>query len=331
MKEILLSASAPSGNLTIGNYIGAVKNWERMQNEHQCYFIVVDLHAITTKQDPAVLRENSLSFFAQYLALGLDPDKQCIFFQSQVSEHAELAWTLNCFTSMGALNRMTQFKDKSQKHAKNINAGLFTYPVLMAADILLYDTKVVPVGEDQKQHLELTRDLAEWFNNNYGETFVVPEPYIGMVGARVMSLQDPSKKMSKSDENPKNYISIIDEPKKIMKKLKSAVTDTGDKVEFDEMNKPGVSNLLTIYSVMADKKMDEAVAHFDGKMYGHLKVETGELVCSVLEPVQKRYQELMSDKGELMRIARKNAERASAHARKTLDKVYDKVGFVPAK
>lgn len=329
MKQVLLSASAPSGNLTIGNYIGAIKNWDRMQAEHDCYFFVVDLHAITTKQDPAVLREMSLSFFAQYLALGLDPQKNCIFFQSHVSEHAELAWVLNCYTSMGALNRMTQFKDKSAKHAKNINAGLFTYPVLMAADILLYQTKVVPVGEDQKQHLELTRDLAESFNNQYGKTFVVPEPYIGMVGARIMSLQEPTNKMSKSDENPKAFVAITDEPKAIMKKVKAAVTDTGDTISYDPETKPGVSNLITIYSVLANKPIADVVEQFQGKMYGHLKVETGELICSVLEPVQKRYHELMSDKAELLRIAHSNAERARKVARRTLDDVYEKIGFVP--
>jgi tryptophanyl-tRNA synthetase len=326
-KKNLLTGSAPSGNLTIGNYIGAVRNWLLHQEEYNCYYMVANLHGITTKQDPKELKERTLSFYAQYLACGLDPEKNTVFVQSQVSEHAELAWVLNCFTSYGDLTRMTQFKDKSIKHPKNINAGLFSYPVLMAADILLYDAHLVPVGEDQKQHLELTRDVALRFNHEMGETFAFPEPFIPKVGARVMALQDPSRKMDKSDPNSANTVYLTDDPKVIEKKFKSATTDSGSEIKYAE-DKPGVSNLLEIYSAFSGKPIAEVEAHFTGKMYGHLKVELGQLVAEKLKPIQDRLTHLLKDKGELESIMKKNAEKARAHANLTLARVYDRVGFL---
>lgn len=327
MKKTLLSMSVPTGVLTIGNYIGAIKNWAEMQEEYNCYYAVADLHAITTRQDPQELSARTYSFLAQYLACGLDPERNVVFMQSHVPAHTQLTWVLTCLSSMGTLNRMTQFKDKSKTHTDNINAGLFTYPVLMAADILLYQTHVVPVGEDQKQHLELTRDLAESFNNKFGKTFVIPEPIIPKVGARIMSLTEPEKKMSKSDANPNNYIAILDDPKLITKKLKGAVTDSGTEVKYDE-SRAGLANLMTIYSVLSGKNMPEVEAEFAGKMYGHLKIATAELVVATVEPVQKRYREYMSDKGELARILKRNAERACNVANHTLADVYKKVGFI---
>lgn len=330
-KKNLLSGSTTSNNLTIGNYIGAIKTWGELQKEYNCFYMVADLHAITTKQDPTQLRERSLSFYAQYLACGLDPEKNIIFMQSHVSEHAELAWILSCFTSYGDLTRMTQFKDKSLKHPKNINAGLFTYPVLMAADILLYDAHLVPVGEDQKQHLELTREVATHFNNSHGPTFVIPEPFIGKVGARVMALQDPTRKMDKSDPNPSNTIYLLDDPKLITKKMKSATTDSGSEIRFDKENpeKAGITNLITIYSVLAELTPQQVEEKFVGKMYGHLKVELAELVCEQLKPVQGRYAELMKNQDHLRAVMKKNAERAHAQTARTLARVYEKVGFYP--
>lgn len=326
-KKNILSGSAPSGNLTLGNYIGAIRSWDALQAEYNCYYMVVDLHSITTKQDPKALRERSLSFYAQYLACGLDPEKNVIFLQSHVAEHAELAWILNCFTPFGDLSRMTQFKDKSAKHPKNINAGLFTYPVLMAADIMLYDAHLVPVGEDQKQHLELTRDLVLRFNNEYGETFVLPDPFIPKVGARVMALQEPTRKMDKSDPNPSNTIFLLDEPKAMEKKFKSATTDSGSEIRAAE-DKPGVSNLLQIYSVLSGLSVPEVENQFVGKMYGHLKVELGELAVEKLRPIRERYQQLMADQSYLGSVIRRNAERAREHAGRTLARVYEKVGFI---
>ncbi|MGE3260778.1 MAG: tryptophan--tRNA ligase [Bacteriovoracia bacterium] len=328
-KKNTLSGAAPSGNLTLGNYIGAITNWGALQEEFNCYYMVVDLHSITTKQDPKILRERSLSFYAQYLACGLDPEKNVIFLQSHVSEHAELAWALNCFTPFGDLSRMTQFKDKSLKHAKNINAGLFTYPVLMAADILLYDAHVVPVGEDQKQHLELTRDVAMRFNNEFGETFAVPDPMIPKVGARIMALLEPTRKMDKSDPNPNNTVFLLDEPKVLEKKFKSATTDSGSEIKFDEENKPGVSNLMQIHSVLSGKSIPELEQHFTGKMYGHLKVETAAVAIEKFTPVQERYKQLMGDKAYLAEVMKKNALRAKEHAAKTLARAYEKIGFIP--
>jgi tryptophanyl-tRNA synthetase len=327
MKKKLLSASVPTGVLTLGNYIGAIKNWAEMQEEYDCFYAVANLHAITTRQDPKELADRTYSFLAQYLACGLDHQKNVVFLQSQVPAHAELTWVLTCLASMGALQRMTQFKDKSKTNADNINAGLFSYPVLMAADILLYQASVVPVGEDQKQHLELTRDLAESFNNKFGKAFIVPEPIIPKVGARIMSLQEPDKKMSKSDANSNNFIGVLDDPKLIVKKIKSAVTDSGSEVKFRE-DSPGLANLLTIYSVLTKKTIPEIEAEFAGKMYGHLKIAVADAVVALLEPVQKRYKEFLSDKGELANILAKNASRARAVADKTLADVYDKVGFV---
>ena len=330
-KKTLLSGSTATGNLTLGNYIGAINNWTKLQEENDCFYMVADLHALTVKQDPKTLRERSLSFYAQYLALGLDPEKNSVFMQSHISEHAELTWILNCMTPMGNLNRMTQFKEKSLKNAKNINAGLFTYPVLMAADILLYQPDLVPVGEDQKQHLELARDIVTYFENRYGETFTMPNPYIGKVGAKVMSLQDPTSKMSKSDENEKSYVSIIDSPKKIQKKIKGAVTDTGTVVSFDKEQKPGISNLMTIYSVLSGQSMEEITNSFEGKMYGHLKVDLADLVCDTLKPVQDKYADLMNNQDYLADVMAKSTLKAKERANKTLIDVYEKIGLYPAK
>ncbi len=329
MKKVILSGSTTTGTLTLGNYIGAVSNWARMQEEYDCYYMVADLHALTTRQDPQHFRETCLSFFALYLACGLDPVKNVIFMQSQVPAHGELTWILNCLTPMGALNRMTQFKDKSEK-TREINSGLYTYPVLMAADILLYQTDLVPVGEDQKQHLELTRDIAESFNKKYGTTFKIPEPYIPKVGARIMSLQDPTKKMSKSDEDAKNYISLLDAPKTIEKKIKSAMTDSDPqpRVYFDLEKKAGIANLMTIYSVLTGKSFDDIEKLYEGKMYGHFKGDLAQIVVDTLKPVQDRYNQLMTDKGELERILRTNRDRAAARADQTRKAVYEKLGLV---
>ena len=328
LKKTLLSGSAPSGDLTIGNYIGAIKTWSDLQEQYNCYYMVVDLHSITTRQDPAVLRERCLSFYAQYLACGLDPDKNTVFLQSHVSGHSELAWVLSCNAAYGDLTRMTQFKDKSLKHPKNINAGLFTYPVLMAADILLYDTHLVPVGEDQKQHLELTRDIAIHFNNAYGPSFIVPEPFIGKVGARIMALQDPTKKMDKSDLNVNNTVFLLDDPKAITKKIKSAVTDTGSEIKYDA-EKPGISNLISIYSAMSGKSFAEVETHFAGKMYGHLKVELAELVCEKIKPIREKYNDLIKNKDHIQQVMKKGAAQANEKAEKKIAEIYGKVGFIP--
>lgn len=329
MKKTILSGSTVTGDLTLGNYIGAINNWKKLQDEYDCLYFLADLHALTVFQDPKVLRERTYSFFAQYLALGLDPQKNIIFVQSQVPEHAELSWILTCLTPMGYLNRMTQFKEKSEKHVKNINAGLYTYPVLMAADILLYQADLVPVGEDQRQHLELCRDIVGFFENRYGEgIFKMPDAYVGKLGARVMSLQEPGKKMSKSDENEKNFVSIIDDAKKIEKKIKSAATDSGTEVRFDPENKAGLSNLMTIYSVLSGKSIEQLEADYTGKMYGHLKVDLAELVVSTLAPVKAKYDDLMKNKDHLDALMKSGAERARARSRGTLDQVYKAVGLV---
>lgn len=330
-KPTLLSGIQPSGDLMIGNYIGSIKNWVKMQDDYNCLFSLVNMHAITVEQDPSDLYNRSLDFVAWYLASGINPDKSTVFIQSHVPEHSELAWILNCYTYMGELNRMTQFKDKSAKHSANINVGLFDYPVLMAADILLYQTAMVPVGADQKQHLELTRDLATRFNNKYdSEIFKVPEPFIPPTtsGGRIMSLQDPLSKMSKSDENKDNFIALADDPKKILKKFKKAVTDSGSEIHYDLENKPGVSNLLTIYSVISGKSIDEVVKHFEGKMYGHLKVELGELVADYLSPIQERFKQIRSDEAELKAILADGAKQARAQAQTTLAEVHKAIGFV---
>lgn len=327
-KPVVLSGIQPSGGLTIGNYIGAINQWLPMQENNDCFFMLADLHTITVRQDPEVMRERVLECLAMYIACGLDPKKSTIFTQSQVPEHAQLGWILNCYAQMGELNRMTQFKDKSSRHSQNVNVGLFGYPVLQAADILLYQADKVPVGEDQKQHLELTRDIATRFNNLYGEVFKLPDPYIAKVGARVMSLQDPLKKMSKSDDNANNFIMLLDEPKKIEKKLKRAVTDSDEqaRIYFDNEEKPGVSNLLTLMSCMTGRSIDEIVPEYEDKMYGHLKKDTAEAVLSVIEPLQQRYFELRKDEGELLNIMKDAAERASEKASQTLDKAKNALG-----
>ncbi|MGC6508864.1 MAG: tryptophan--tRNA ligase [Myxococcota bacterium] len=330
-KPIVLSGIQPSGKLGIGNYLGALKNWVGMQDDYECIFLIVDLHALTVQQVPAELRHTCLSLAAQYIAAGIDPQKSTVVIQSHVPQHAELNWVLNTMTYMGELNRMTQFKDKSKRHNTNINAGLFTYPVLMAADILLYQAAAVPVGADQKQHLELARNLAQRFNQRYSDTFVVPEPFIPKVGARIMSLQEPTKKMSKSDDNENNMVSLLDSPKVIEKKFKRAVTDSETVVKYDVANKPGVSNLLTIHSAFSGQSIESLENHFEGKMYGHLKVETAEVVIEGLKPIQKRYNELMADKATLEQILSDGAESATRSARKTLSKVYKKIGLVPPK
>ena len=328
-KKVIFSGMQPSGIITLGNYLGALKNWTNLQDEYNCVFCIVDMHAITVRQEPAVLRKNARELMMLYIAAGLNPEKNIIYMQSHVSAHAELAWILNCFTYMGELNRMTQFKDKSQKHSDNINAGLFTYPALMAADILLYQTDLVPVGVDQKQHLELTRDLAIRFNNLYGNTFKVPEGYIPKVGAKIMSLQDPTKKMSKSDTDINASISVIDDTDTIIRKFKRAVTDSEAEVRFDEENKPGISNLMTIYGAITGQSMEQVENEFVGKGYGDFKLKVGEAVAEELKPLQNRFKELSTDKAYIDGMIKKNAEVANYLAIKTLRKVQKKVGFPP--
>ena len=328
-KKVIFSGMQPSGIITLGNYLGALKNWTNLQDEYNCLFCIVDMHAITVRQEPAVLRKNARELMMLYIAAGLDPEKNIIYMQSHVSAHAELAWILNCFTYMGELNRMTQFKDKSQKHSDNINSGLFTYPALMAADILLYQTDLVPVGVDQRQHLELTRDLAIRFNNLYGNTFKVPEAYIPKVGAKIMSLQDPTKKMSKSDTDINASISVIDDTDTIIRKFKRAVTDSETEVRFDEENKPGISNLMTIYGAITGQSMEQIENEFAGKGYGEFKLKVGEAVAEELKPLQNRFKELSTDKAYIDGIIKKNAEMANYLATKTLRKVQKKVGFPP--
>ena len=325
-RKVLFSGMQATGSLTLGNYLGALKNWLTLSDEYECFYSVVDLHSITVRQNPAELRKRARALLALYIAAGLDPEKNCIYYQSHVSGHAELAWILNCFTYMGELNRMTQFKDKSAKHADNINAGLFTYPVLMAADILLYQADVVPVGIDQMQHLELTRDLAIRFNNVYGDVFTIPEAYIGKVGAKIMSLQDPAKKMSKSDENPNGSIYLMDDPDTIMRKCKRAVTDSVGEIRYCD-EQPGVKNLIDIYSACTGETQEQVVRQFEGKGYGDFKMAVGEAVVSVLKPLQERVRELEKDKAYIDSVIKNNAEKANYFAGKTLRKVQKKVGF----
>jgi len=327
-RKRIFSGVQPSGHLTLGNYLGAIKNWVLLQDEYDCFYCIVDLHALTVRQDPKELRQRSLSLFALYIACGLDVEKNTLFVQSHVSAHAELAWVLNCYAYVGELSRMTQFKEKSRKHRENINAGLFTYPVLMAADILLYQTHLVPVGEDQKQHLEIARDIAQRFNGIYGDVFTIPEVYIPKVAARVMSLQEPTKKMSKSDENQNAFVSLLDEPDVIIKKFKRAVTDSGNQVKYDEENKPGISNLMNIYASITGNAYEEIEKEFEGKGYGDFKKAVGECVVETLKPIQQRYHELMQDKDYLKQLMEKGAERASGIAHKTLNKVYKKIGLI---
>lgn len=329
-KPIVFSGAQPSGELSIGNYLGALRQWVQMQDDYHCIYCIVDQHAITVRQDPQELRNATLDTLALYLACGIDPAKSTIFVQSHVPEHAQLSWVLNCYTYFGELSRMTQFKDKSSRYAENINAGLFDYPVLMAADILLYQTNQVPVGEDQKQHLELSRDIASRFNAIYGDIFKIPEPFIPKSGARVMSLLEPTKKMSKSDDNRNNVIGLLEDPKAVTKKIKRAMTDSDEPpvVRYDVQQKPGVSNLLDILSGVTGSPIPELEAQFSDKMYGHLKGAVAEAVSGMLTELQTRFQQFRSDEVLLNQIMRDGAEKASHHARQTLNKVYQAIGFV---
>lgn len=333
-KPIIFSGIQPSGSLTLGNYLGSLINWVKLQDDYDSYFCVVDLHAITVRQDPKALRKNTLDMVALYLAAGIDPKKSTIFVQSHVPEHSELGWLLNCYTYYGELNRMTQFKDKSKQHEQNINSGLFTYPVLMAADILLYQTDLVPVGADQKQHLELTRDLANRLNTLYGQgLFKIPEPFIAKQGAKVMALQNPTKKMSKSDKNEKNSIFLLEDLKSVAKKIKTAITDSDEpaRIIYDPENKPGVANLMNIYCAITGIQTEQMEQEFAGKMYGQLKVAVSEVVVSELEKLQTRFNEYRSNEALLDQIIAEGAQKARAHAKQTLDKLKEKIGFVMPK
>ena len=327
-KKVSYSAMQSTGTLTLGNYLGALDNWLKMQEEYECFYAIADLHSLTVRQNPAELRKRARDLYTLYIAAGLDPEKNCIYFQSHVSAHAELAWILDCFTYMGELNRMTQFKDKSAKHADNINAGLFTYPVLMAADILLYQSDLVPVGADQRQHLEITGDIAERFNNIYGDVFTIPEGYIPRVGARIMGLQNPEKKMSKSEsDNENNAIFLLDDLNVIANKIKRAVTDSDNVVAYSPEEKPGISNLLNIYSAVTGKSVDDAVADFTGCGYGEFKKTVADAVVAEVQPLQEKFKELSSDKAYIDKAMAEGAEKASYFANKTLRKVKKKIGF----
>lgn len=328
-KKIIFSGIQPSGELSVGNYIGSLRNWVKLQDEYECVYCVVNEHAITVRQDPKELLERTLNTLAIFLAAGIDPKKSTIFVQSHVPAHCELAWILNCYTQMGELNRMTQYKDKSKRYADNVTAGLFDYPVLMAADILLYQADLVPVGDDQKQHIEITRDIATRFNNIYGQTFTLPKGYFPKAGARVMSLQEPLKKMSKSDDNQNNVIRILEDPKSILKKMKKAVTDSDNPpvIAYDWENKPGVSNLLEILSASTGTPVEDLVEKYKGQMYGTFKCEVGEAVVAMLEPVQQRYKEIRQDVSYLNEVLKDGAKKASERAEKTLEDVYKKIGF----
>lgn len=327
-KKVILSGVQSTGNLTLGNYLGAISNWKKMQEEYECNYMIANLHTLTIRNNPETLRNNTLNLLALYLAAGIDPKKSNIFIQSQVPEHAELNWVLNCYTYVGELSRMTQFKDKSAKHADNINSGLFTYPVLMAADILLYQADLVPVGEDQRQHLEITRDIAERFNNIYGETFKIPEGYIPKIAARIMGLQDPTSKMSKSSSIPNDSIFLNDEPDVIMSKFKKAVTDSENIVRYDTENKPGISNLISIYGAISGKTNAEVEKEFEGKGYGDFKKAVAECVIEELRPLQTKYKELVSNPEYLKQIYVEGANKAKEKAEKTLRDVYSKIGLV---
>ncbi len=327
-KKILFSGIQPSGILTLGNYIGALSNFVKLQDDYNCIFSVVDLHAVTVYQEPAKLRANTLELLALYLACGIDPEKSIIFVQSHVPAHAELCWVLNTISYPGELGRMTQFKDKSRKHADNVNMGLMDYPVLMAADILLYQTHLVPVGADQKQHLELSRDLAARFNNKYSETFVIPEPYINKYGAKIMSLQEPDKKMSKSDDNLNAFISLNDDRDTVIRKFKRAVTDSGSEVKFSA-DKPGISNLITIYSAVTGKTVNEVEKQFENAGYGDFKIAVGEAVADKICPIQAEKNRLLKDKEYLNKVMSDGADKACRLAYRTMNKVYRKLGFIP--
>lgn len=327
-QTILFSGIQPSGELILGNYLGAIHQWLAMQDDHQCFFSIVDLHSLTVRQDPQTLRQHCYQTLALYLACGIDPKRHTIFLQSQVPAHSELMWMLSCLTGMGELNRMTQFKEKSERHSDNINAGLFIYPTLMAADILLYQTEQVPVGEDQKQHLELARQLAQRFNHHYGETFKIPEPIIPTHGARIMSLQDPTKKMSKSDDVDANVIRLLDPPDRIQKKCKRAVTDSLNKIVFDREQQPGVANLLTILSVCTGKTMPALEAAYQGQGYGQLKSDAADAVVTLLEPIQKQYHALIDDKKHLDEVFHEGQAKAMRTAQATLEKAKAAMGLI---
>ena len=326
-KKLIYSAIQPSGMLTLGNYLGALRNWVRLQEEYDCIYTVADLHAITVRQQTAAFRKQILETYALLIAVGVDPEKSLLFIQSHVAAHSQLSWILSCYTQFGELSRMTQFKDKSAKHADNVNAGLFTYPSLMAADILLYKADLVPVGADQKQHLEITRDIAARFNNIYGDVFTIPDGFIPKVGARVMSLQEPTKKMSKSDENVNAWVAILDKPEDIMRKFKRAVTDSEAEVAFRD-GKDGVNNLMGIYSAVTGKSLEKITEEFAGKGYGDFKTAVGEAVVEELRPVRERFDELMKNRDFLTEAWRKGAENAEKLANRTLSKVMKKIGFI---
>ena len=326
-KKLIFSGIQPTGTFTLGNYIGAVRNWGPLQDEYNCIYCVVDMHAITVRQDPAKLRKNTLEAYALLMACGIDPEKSILFIQSHVKTHAELNWILGCSTQFGELSRMTQFKDKSQRHADDVNSGLFTYPVLMAADILAYNADLVPVGVDQKQHLELARNVAQRFNQRYGELFTIPEPYIPKVGAKVMSLQEPTKKMSKSDDNPNACILILDDKDTIIRKFKRAVTDSEAEVCYRE-GKDGINNLMTIYSSVTGRSFDEITSEFAGKGYGDIKLAVGEAVADHLEPVRTEFDRLIQDKAYLKKCYTEGAEKALRYSQRIVSKAYHKVGFV---
>ena len=325
-KKSLFSGMQATGTLQLGNYLGALKNWVEFEDEYECFYCVVDMHSITIRQDPAELRKKARALLTLYIAAGLNPEKNCIYYQSHVSAHAELSWILNCYTYMGELGRMTQYKDKSARHADNINAGLFTYPVLMAADILLFQSDIVPVGDDQKQHIELTRDIAARFNSIYGDVFTIPEPYIKKTGARIMSLQEPAKKMSKSDENENASIYLLDDTDTIIRKFKRAVTDSDNRI-IHSNDKPGIKNLIEIFGIATGKSIAEIEKEFENKGYGDFKMAVGESVASMLKPIQDKFEELSKDKAYIDTIIKNNAEKAAYYANKTLRKVQKKVGF----
>ncbi len=326
-RPVSFSGVQPSGNLTIGNYLGAIKNFPEFSEKYKCFYCVVDQHAITVRQVPAELRRRTYETLALYIACGLDPQKNTLYVQSHVPAHTELAWMLNCFTMFGELSRMTQFKDKSARHADNVNAGLFTYPVLMAADILLYQTDVVPIGSDQKQHVELARNIVDRFNQLYPDTFTMPEPIVAKSGARIMSLAEPTKKMSKSDENENAVVRILDDKDAIIRKFKRAVTDSGSEIRVAE-DKPGVTNLITIYSCFTGKSVEEIEREFDGVGYGDFKIAVGQACAERLAPVQEEYRRLLADKAYLESVMKNGADEAAYYARKTLSKVRRKLGFV---
>ncbi len=326
-RKVILSGMQPSGGLHIGHLTGALRNWVELQNEFECYYTIVDLHAITVRQQPAKLRQWTFDLAATFIAAGVDPERSHIFVQSHIPEHTQLAWVLNCFTGMGECSRMTQFKDKSQKYPENVNVGLFAYPILMAADILLYQADLVPVGADQKQHLELTRNLAERFNNIYSQTFKVPEPYIPKIGAKIMNLQNPFKKMSKTDEAQNGVLYLTDTKEQIINKIKRAVTDSGNEIKWSE-SKPGISNLITLYHIATNKSIETIEDEFAGRGYGEFKKAVGEALVEFLEPFRTRYNEIRPNEPYLLDVLRKGAEQARRVANKTLQKVYKKIGFV---